>query len=77
MTEDDDVLIALTERQEQVLDYIDDCITKDHMPPTREEIAAKFDMWPSSVCEVLRALAKKQRISLVPGVARGIKLVAP
>jgi SOS-response transcriptional repressor LexA len=73
----DNVLIALTERQEQVLEYIEDCITKDHMPPTREEIAERLDLWPSSVAGILRALAKKERITLIPNLARGIKLVAP
>jgi Mn-dependent DtxR family transcriptional regulator len=74
MSEDADVLIALTERQEQVLEYIYDCV-RDGMPPTKAEIAAKLDLWPSSVADILRALAKKERITLIPNVSRGIKLL--
>jgi repressor LexA len=72
--EEADVLEPLTERQEQVLDYIEDCIGNG-MPPTRAEIAAKFDMWPNAAEDILRVLARKKRITLMPGVSRGIKLV--
>jgi repressor LexA len=74
MTED--VLIELTERQEQVLDYIDSCINAG-LPPTREEIAEHCGIWTSSADDILRALVKKERITIIPGIARGIKLVAP
>jgi repressor LexA len=71
--EEADVLIELTERQEQVLEHIYDCI-RDGMPPTKAEIAQHFDIWPNSADEIVKALARKGRITLVPGQARGIRV---
>lgn len=71
-----DVLKPLTELQEKVLTYIERCIGGG-LPPSRMEIGETFDIWPSSADQVLRALARKDRIRLVRGVSRGIKLVAP
>jgi repressor LexA len=78
MSEDDDnVLEELTDTQEQVLDYIEDCIA-DHLPPTYAEIAKHFG-WksPNAAHDCVAILARKKRIVLIPGVARGIKLVDP
>lgn len=68
-----DLHTDLTERQEQVLEYIYDCI-RDGMPPTRAEIAEHFDMWPNQAVQIVEALAKKGRITLTPGTARGIRI---
>jgi SOS-response transcriptional repressor LexA len=74
-TDEENVLQELTELQEKVLDYIEDCVTNG-LPPTRAEIAHHFDIWPNSADEVVRALAKKERITLIQNVSRGIKLVS-
>lgn len=67
--------VYLTEMQEKVLDYIEHCI-ENGMPPTRKEICEHFG-WKSenNADEKLRALARLGRIELLPGTARGIKLV--
>jgi repressor LexA len=74
MTEDA-VLIELTERQEQVLSYIEDCIGKG-MPPTCREIANHFGFKSTNAAqESVQRLARKGRIMLIPNTSRGIKLL--
>jgi SOS-response transcriptional repressor LexA len=74
MTEDDDVLIALTERQEQVLEYIYDCV-RDGMPPTSQEIATHCGFRSTNAAvEIVKRLALKKRITLIPNTARGIRV---
>jgi repressor LexA len=68
-----DLHTDLTERQEEVLEYIYDCINGG-MPPTRAEIAEHFDMWLNQAGEIVQALANKGRITLLPGTARGIRI---
>jgi hypothetical protein len=63
--EDEDVLAPLTELQEKVLTYIEQRIA-DGRPPSRVEIGETFDIWPSSAAQILRALARKDRIQLIP-----------
>lgn len=70
-----DLWTDLTERQEQVLDYIEGCIVAG-LPPTRAEIAAHFGFWPNAADDHVRALARKDRVTLVPNISRGIRLVA-
>lgn len=73
----DDEWTDLTERQEEVLDYIEDCIS-DGMPPTRREIAAHFGWKSQNAAEDhLRALERKGRITLTAGSSRGIRLCRP
>src|SRR3954466_6265436 len=62
--EDEDVLAPLTELQEKVLTYIEQRIA-DGRPPSRVEIGETFDIWPSSAAQILRALARKDRIQLI------------
>lgn len=73
---EEDLWTDLTEVQEQVLDYIEDCIQAG-LPPTRAEMAAHFG-WKSAntADEHLRALSRRGRIELIPFTARGIKLVS-
>lgn len=66
----------LTERQEQILDYVEKCI-EDGLPPTRAEIAKHFKFAENAAQHHLLALEKKGRIQLLPGKNRGIKLVRP
>jgi repressor LexA len=72
----DDDYTDLTERQEQILDYVEKCI-EDGLPPTRAEIAEHFGIQPNAVQHHLIALERKGRIQLLPGKNRGIKLVRP
>jgi repressor LexA len=57
------------------LDFIEDFITREKMPPTRAEIAKHFG-WKSwnAAEQVVKRLAQLRRIELVPLVSRGIKL---
>jgi repressor LexA len=72
MTED--VLIPLTVRQEQVLEHIYDCI-RDGMPPTSQEIANHFGFKSVNAAqEIVKRLALKKRITLIPNTARGIRV---
>jgi repressor LexA len=73
----EDVLPALTERQLEVLVYIEHCID-DHLPPTRAEIAKHFGMKsPNAADEIVQRLALKGRITIMRDIPRGIKLVEP
>lgn len=73
---EDDLWTDLTESQEKVLDFIEDCIIKNQIPPTRAEIC-RFLGWRSrnAAQEVLMALAKKGRIVVFQHISRGIQLV--
>jgi repressor LexA len=66
----------LTSRQQQVLDLIRDTVSDTGMPPTRADICAHFSFRsPTAAEDHLRTLARKGWIELLPGCARGIRLV--
>ena len=67
---------ALTEVQNEVLEYIKHFISTEGYPPTRNDIRLAF-CWssPNAAEEHLRALARKHVIQLVPAVSRGIKVL--
>ena len=66
----------LTPRQQEILDFIRSSMEVFSMPPTRAEIAGAFGFAsPNAAEDHLRALAKKNAITLEPGSARGIRLV--
>jgi repressor LexA len=74
MLNDTDELEPLTARQEEVLEYIYDCV-RDGMPPTNAEIAKHFGFKSDTAAvDHVKALARKGRITLVPGTARGIRV---
>lgn len=66
-------LKPLTKRQQQIYDYIVQCLTDFNAPPTRAEIAQQFGFKsPNAAEDHLRALAKKDYIELKSGTSRGI-----
>lgn len=68
-------LEALTNRQQQVLDFILRHMDKTGMPPTRVEIATSMGFRSANAAEDhLKALARKGAISLTPGTSRGIRV---
>ncbi len=68
----------LTQRQQQILELVQDVIDASGMPPTRAEIARKLGFKSANAAEDhLRALARKGMIELLPGAARGIRLTDP
>ena len=66
----------LTPRQAQVLKLIQVTVKDSGLPPTRVEIARALGFRSANAAEEhLRALAKKGRITLLPGTSRGIRIV--
>ena len=71
-------MAELTQRQQQILELVQDVIDITGMPPTRVEIARKLGFRSANAAEDhLRALARKGMIQLLPGAARGIRLTDP
>lgn len=67
----------LTPRQQEILTLIKDAIDATGMPPTRAEIALQLGFRSANAAEEhLKALAKKGVIELLPGMSRGLRLVA-
>ena len=67
---------ALTERQQQVLKFIRDCIAADGLPPTRAEIAHALGFSsPNAAEQHVKALVNKGVLEWVPGASRGLRLV--
>ena len=65
----------LTQRQQQVFDYIISYQEDNGMPPTRAEIALKLGFKsPNAAEEHLKALARKGAIEMIPGASRGIRI---
>lgn len=66
---------ALTPRQQQVFDLVQEAIERTGAPPTRAEIAAQLGFRSANAAEEhLQALARKGAIELVGGTSRGIRL---
>lgn len=66
----------LTPRQEEVLDFIRDCVRETGMAPTRAEIADKMGfLSKNAAADHLRALERKQMIRLYNDRSRGIQLL--
>jgi len=68
----------LTDRQQTVLDFIEQSVATAGFPPTIAEIAAAFGVRSTnSIRGHLQALARKGVIELVPSASRGIRLLKP
>lgn len=66
----------LTAKQQQILEYIRDCMDEQGMPPTVEEIRQFMNVSSANgIRDHLRALERKGAIELVPGISRGIRLM--
>lgn len=65
----------LTQRQQQVFEFIKEYLEDNGMPPTRAEIALKLGFKsPNAAEEHLKALARKGAIQMIPGASRGIRI---
>ena len=65
----------LTQRQQQVLDLIRQCIEDTGYPPTRAEIAKNLGFKSANAAEEhLKALARKGAIEMIAGTSRGLRL---
>jgi len=66
-------LKPLTKRQQEIFDFILECMTENGAPPTRVEIAEHFGFKsPNAAEDHLKALDKKGHIELRSGTSRGI-----
>ena len=66
----------LTSRQEEVLNFIRDCIAADGLPPTRAEIARALGFKsPNAAEQHVKALVNKGVLEWVPGASRGLRIV--
>jgi repressor LexA len=69
----DTELLPLTKRQQQIFDFILECMVANGAPPTRVEIADNFGFRsPNAAEDHLKALDKKGHIELRSGTSRGI-----
>jgi repressor LexA len=67
---------ALTNRQKEILNFIQEQMAVCGRPPTRAEIAKKMGFRSVNAAEDhLKALAKKQVIALDAGTSRGIRVL--
>lgn len=68
----------LTQRQQQILDWIRQHMEQEGLPPTRAELCEAMGFRsPNAAEDHLRALARKGAIELVAGSSRGIRLPDP
>ncbi|MDP3277751.1 MAG: transcriptional repressor LexA [Deltaproteobacteria bacterium] len=65
----------LTDRQEEILEYIAKCIRENPAPPTVGELANALQMSSPSMLQHLQALERKGVISREPGRSRSIRLL--
>ena len=66
-------LKPLTKRQQEIFDFILECMANNGAPPTRAEIAEHFGFKsPNAAEDHLKALDKKGHIELRSGTSRGI-----
>ena len=64
----------LTAKQESILAFIENYLSKNMQMPTQEEIASSFSITPAGVHYHLVALEKKKALTLNKNVSRGIVL---
>jgi repressor LexA len=67
----------ITNAQQAVLDFVALHLRTVGIPPSRAEIARARGFSLTAAQQHLRALAKKGVLELIPGCARGIRLVRP
>ncbi len=65
----------LTKKQAAMLEYVIQCVEKEHRTPTIRQMGAKFKLRSTgSVRDVVYALAKKGELIKDEAVARGVRL---
>lgn len=68
---------VLTQRQAEILTFIRECLKKNGVPPTHNEIATQFGLKGTyGVRQHLRLMEKKGYLRLSQGKARGIRLTS-
>jgi repressor LexA len=64
----------LTEKQEQVLAFVEEFCRRQGYPPTVREVAAHFGIQPRAADDHLAALKRKGYLHREPGLSRGLVL---
>ena len=68
-------MLTLTKRQQEILQFIRQFMDAEGFPPTRAEIARALGFLSVNAAEDhLKALVRKQAITILPGTSRGIRL---
>ena len=67
--------VKLTPKQAELLKFLRSEIKRTGIPPTRQEIATHFGVWPFTITSSLKILDRKGAIELTPEVARGIRVL--
>lgn len=66
--------VDITNKQKDVLVYIDYFISECGYPPSRAEIADAFECYPNAAQCHVEALERRGAIEFTPGVARSIRI---
>jgi repressor LexA len=64
----------LTEKQQAVLEFVEEFVARRGFPPTVREVAAHFGIQPRAAADHLAALKRKGRLNREPGRSRGLVL---
>jgi repressor LexA len=64
----------LTDRQQAVLDFVEEFCERQGYPPTVREVAAAFGIQPRAAADHLEALKRKGHLHREPGRSRGLSL---
>ncbi len=65
---------SLTQRQQAVLDFIEQTMAEQGVPPTMQEVADAFGFWPAAALKHIRKLEEAGVLEILPNQARGIRL---
>lgn len=69
---------GITSKQAEIMKYILDYAKEWEITPSREEIRKRFGFKsPNTITGYIRALVKKGYITIIPGMARGIRIRRP
>lgn len=64
----------ITQKQKELLDYIEDYARINQKPPTRKEMAERFGVHRSTIEERLAALEAKGRLKIIKNTWRGLTI---
>ena len=66
----------MTDRQQAVLEFVEEFCARQGYPPTVREVAAHFGIQPRAAADHLEALKRKGQLHREPGRSRGLVLSA-
>ncbi|MCL4501980.1 MAG: repressor LexA, partial [Deltaproteobacteria bacterium] len=64
----------MTERQQAVLEFVEEFVARQGYPPTVREVATHFGIQPRAAADHLEALNRKGQLHREPGRSRGLTL---